>query len=269
MRLEHRIRALPQVTPERRLPLARTGTNRYRRGSRHLRISRKKPAIASRPWNSIVTGGMVNHASSVSNATTASMSSSANAVANRPATSRSRAERGSGARSRPGPGSRCAIVARARCSALFTEASLLSQHVRHLGGPEAQHVPEHERGPLPRRQVLDGGHEGERDRLFGLVLRFGPRLRIGESLEQVVRVGLQPHRLTPPGRLDGEEIRPGGHGSGRRSLARSAFRHRFVAIRYSQVRSEARCSYWPSPRQAASKVSCKMSSASCTEPRIR
>ena len=82
--------------------------------------------MASRPWNSSVIGGIVNQASSVSSVTTPSMSFPANAVANRVAISRSRAERGSGARSRSGPGSRVAIVALARCNALFTEASLLS-----------------------------------------------------------------------------------------------------------------------------------------------
>ena len=80
--------------------------------------------MASRPWYSSVIGGIVNQASSVSSATTASMSLAANAVANRVATSRSRAERGSGARSRTG--SRLAMVVLARCSALLTEASLLS-----------------------------------------------------------------------------------------------------------------------------------------------
>ena len=61
----------------------------------------------------------------------------------------------------------------------------------------------------------------------------------------------------------------GGSGRGRRPLSRSAFRQRLVAIRYSQVRSPARPSYWPRPRQAASRVSCSTSSASWTEPRIR
>ncbi len=71
--------------------------------------------MASGPWYSSVTGGIVNQASSVSSATTPSMSLPEKAAANRAATSRSRAEWGSGARSRSGLGSRAAIVARARC----------------------------------------------------------------------------------------------------------------------------------------------------------
>ena len=54
-----------------------------------------------------------------------------------------------------------------------------------------------------------------------------------------------------------------------RPVSRSVFRHRLVAILYSQERIEARSSNWPSPRQAASSVSCSVSSASWTEPRIR
>ena len=47
-----------------------------------------------------------------------------------------------------------------------------------------------------------------------------------------------------------------GTSCGRRDLARSAFRQRLVAIRYSQVRTEARPSNASRPRQAASSVSC-------------
>ena len=57
--------------------------------------------------------------------------------------------------------------------------------------------------------------------------------------------------------------------AGRRRAARSASRQRFVAIRYSQVRTEERPSKPARFRQAASKVSCTWSSASWTEPRIR
>ena len=54
-----------------------------------------------------------------------------------------------------------------------------------------------------------------------------------------------------------------------RLLARRALRQRLVATRYSQVRTEARSSKPPSPRQAASSVSWSASSASWAEPRIR
>jgi hypothetical protein len=64
---------------------------------------------------------------------------------------------------------------------------------------------------------------------------------------------------------------PGGGQSvcGRRRAERSAFRLRVVAIRYSHVRTEARPSKLPSPCQAASRASCRTSSASLAEPRIR
>ena len=55
----------------------------------------------------------------------------------------------------------------------------------------------------------------------------------------------------------------------RRLADRSAFRLRVVAIRYSQVRSELRCSKPPRLRQAVSSVSCIASSASCADPRMR
>jgi hypothetical protein len=63
----------------------------------------------------------------------------------------------------------------------------------------------------------------------------------------------------------------GGTGSVgiRRPALRSALRQRLVAIRYSQVRTEARSWNPASPRQAASRVSCTMSSASVSEPSIR
>ena len=63
----------------------------------------------------------------------------------------------------------------------------------------------------------------------------------------------------------------GGTGSAgvRRRAARSALRHWLVAMRYSQERNEDRSWNPASPRQAASRVSCSMSSASVSEPVIR
>ena len=55
----------------------------------------------------------------------------------------------------------------------------------------------------------------------------------------------------------------------RRALARTAFRQMFVAMRYSHERSDERPSNPASPRQAANKVSCSMSSASVSEPSRR
>jgi hypothetical protein len=58
-------------------------------------------------------------------------------------------------------------------------------------------------------------------------------------------------------------------GAGRRLAERSAFRLRLVAMRYNQVRTEDLSPKSPMPCQAASIVSCRTSSASATEPRIR
>ena len=52
------------------------------------------------------------------------------------------------------------------------------EHPGHLGRAEPEHVAEHERGPLARRQVLQRGHECETDRLSCLV----PRLRPGRGV---------------------------------------------------------------------------------------
>ena len=57
--------------------------------------------------------------------------------------------------------------------------------------------------------MLHGGHEGQRDRLLGLVTGLRACSYIGEPLEQHVRIGLQPQRLASPGRLGGQERRPG------------------------------------------------------------
>ena len=55
----------------------------------------------------------------------------------------------------------------------------------------------------------------------------------------------------------------------RRLADRRMFRQRVVAIRYIQVRTEARPSNCPRLRHAVTRVSCSASSASATEPRIR
>ena len=185
--------------------------------------------------------GIVNHASSVSSATTPSTSPPANAAAKRSATCRSCAERGNGARSRPGPGSECAMVARARCSALFTDASVTESMV----ATSTDRKPSTSRSTRTAR--CRGGRrctrrdERQRDRLLGLIPRLrATRLRSGHRR--------QAGRPDTAAAISGSPCRvgtdahggPGGAGRGWRALARSAFRHRLVAIRYSQVRSDER-----------------------------
>jgi hypothetical protein len=81
------------------------------------------------------------------------------------------------------------------------------EHLRHLGGAKAEHVAEHERRALARRQVLQRRHECERDRLPRLVACLRPGRRVGETLEQRIRIGLEPDRLHHPGGLGRVEHR--------------------------------------------------------------
>ena len=81
---------------------------------------------------------------------------------------------------------------------------------RLLGGPEdagrlaagePEHVAQDQHGPLPRRQPLHRGDEGQRDRLARLVAGLRTWFGGGQPLEQVVRTGLEPGHLADPGRL--------------------------------------------------------------------
>jgi hypothetical protein len=65
----------------------------------------------------------------------------------------------------------------------LTEGWPVSSIAGDLGGPEAEHVAEHQRRALAGRQVLEGDHERQLDRLARL------------DLEQRVRVRVQPQRL--------------------------------------------------------------------------
>jgi hypothetical protein len=63
---------------------------------------------------------------------------------------------------------------------------------------------------------------------------------------------------------------PSPDGNGRRARPSRAERHALAAIRYNQVRTDARVlSYRPRARHARSIVSCTRSSASWNEPSIR
>jgi hypothetical protein len=70
---------------------------------------------------------------------------------------------------------------------------------------EAQHVAQHQRGALARREVLQGRHEPQSDRLPGLVARLRAGRGVRHPLQQDVEIRLQPDRLGPAsglGRLD-------------------------------------------------------------------
>ena len=110
---------------------------------------------------------------------------------------------GAGSRAAAPPTARsgaASSAARARCSALVTEASVLPSIVRDLGGAVAEHVAQHEHGALAGRHALQPGDEREADGLARLVAGVGPVGAVGQALEQRVGVGLQPDRLAQPGR---------------------------------------------------------------------
>ena len=90
------------------------------------------------------------------------------------------------------PGS--ARVARARCSALFTDADRGVEQLGHLVGLPAQHLAQDQDGALPRRQVLQRGDERQPDRL--------PRDR------PLGRIGVLRHHLPVEHRLDPRRARP-------------------------------------------------------------
>jgi hypothetical protein len=70
-----------------------------------------------------------------------------------------------------------------------------TEDVRRLRGAKAHHVAEHEGGTLLGRQVLEGGDEGERDRLPCLIACLWSRGAVRQASEQMVGIGLEPDRL--------------------------------------------------------------------------
>jgi hypothetical protein len=122
----------------------------------------------------------------------------------------------------------------------LTPATEVSQQVRHLARPPLQHLPQQQHGPLPGREVLQGGDEREPD--------GGPRGDGGGGVGAGGEVdGAVGHRLQPG---DLRSVRSGSSGSvlapsspagvGRRVRPSSAVRQVVVTIRCSQVRSEDR-----------------------------
>ena len=225
--------------------------------------------IAAMPWYWCGAGGMASQASSVSSATTPSMSAATYASAKR------RASVALPVRPRPrcpaAPGLVAALLQRGAgaLQRALDRGRAGAEHVGHLAGGEAEHVAQHERGGLAGRHALQAGDERQLDRLGWLVAGIGARSGVGDAVEQGVGIGLQPGDLAAPAwaRAAGTagSARPGSGGW----RSRSALRHWLVAMRYSQERSDDRASNPASPRQAASIVSCSMSSASVSEPDIR
>ena len=183
---------------------------------------------------------MVNHASSVRSDTTPSTSPPANAAAKREATSRSFKDRGSGARSRSGPGSR-RFHGGPRPLQRAVHRSLADlEHVRRLRRPEAEHVPEYQRRTLPRRQFLHRRDERQRDRLLGLVSRLRADDQIRHLVQQRIRERRKPQRLAVARGL-GRPRRPRpapAAAAGRSPAARSGTGWwRFGTARYAATRA--------------------------------
>jgi hypothetical protein len=166
------------------------------------------------------------------------------------------------------------LVLERRPRALQRAVDRRHRRVQRLGdllGREAEDLAQDEHRALGRRQVLERDDERELDALALLVARVGAGQAVGQP-ERLVRVRLDPHGLDQRlARADPRVRRravvdrqhPAWAGAG------SASRQVFVAIVYSQERSELRPSKRGSARHARSDASCRASSASCTEPSIR
>jgi cytochrome d ubiquinol oxidase subunit II len=109
-----------------------------------------------------------------------------------------------GSRGRGRVGGARGVVAQGRAGALERAGHGLlggAEDAGRLAGGEPEHVAQDQHGPLPRRQPLHRGDEGQRDRLVGLVPGLGAGCGVGQVLERVVREGLEPGHLAEPGRL--------------------------------------------------------------------
>ena len=81
-----------------------------------------------------------------------------------------------------------------------------AEHLRDLGGVEAEHLAEHENRPLARREMLERGHERKRDRLLGVVAGCG-------------RAAVEIRRASHPGRARARAAPGSRVGSGRSAAA--------------------------------------------------
>src|SRR5437588_7997911 len=89
-------------------------------------------------------------------------------------------------------GTRSSIAARARCIALFTDATLVSSISAVSFAEKPENLAEDQHGTLVRRKVLERGDEGELDALATLVAR----VRRGQTVldtEHLVGIGLKQH----------------------------------------------------------------------------
>src|SRR5215475_853145 len=118
-------------------------------------------------------------------------------------------------------------------------------------------------------QDLKGRHERQRDRFGLLVAGLRAERHVDGALEEASGYGSS--HTTSPSRVGsgGSTLGTSHSLAGRLLAARPGSGTCWVAIRYSQVRSEARSPNPPKPCQAASSVSWGASSASWRDPGIR
>ena len=167
-------------------------------------------------------------------------------------------------------GSCSSMALRARCNALFTEATVVSSGLGDLARRESEHLAHDQRRALPRREQLERRHEGQLDALALLVARRRRREAVHEP-ELGVRVRLDPDRLREGGSwrcADRSAARTRAAGPAR---AAARWRSGRRSSRCGTARRAASCApRMPRrPRQARSSASCSASSASCTDPSMR
>ena len=158
-------------------------------------------------------------------------------------------------------------VARARCSALLTEATVVSEQLGDLARLPGQHLAQDQHRPLPGRQVLQRGDERQPDRLPGdRRPRPGRRRRQRPGRRAPARARWSPAARRRAAARPSSGRAPGPSGGPGAALPFSMSRQTLVAMRYSHDRSDDRPSNRSKPRQARTIVSWTASSASKAEP---
>ncbi len=158
-------------------------------------------------------------------------------------------------------GVRSRTMARARCNALLTDATVVSSSSATSRAEKVHHLTQHEHGTLHRRQLLHRRDEGELHPLP----RHDTSLRRQRVQAEAASGYGSSHSVSLAGIVPGER----SVDSSRRFLDAIAVRHLLVAILYSHGRTDCRPSKRAIDRQARSNDSCTTSSASCTEPSVR
>ncbi len=226
---------------------------------------------ASRPWNHIGYGGIVARTSEASSSATAARSARSTASMYRRNTARScSVGSADGAQSRRRSGRCSRNVARARCTALFTDATLpSSRSAVCLAGQ-----------PSTSRKISTARCRGGRcwiaARNASSIVSLATTTTSGcSSLGATGSASRSGNGCSHATSVRGGRGVLGSDGAAtwcgrtRRARPSRASRHAFVAIRYSQARNVERPSKPGRFFQARRNVSCTRSSDSSNEPSIR